>query len=267
MSEERNLQPGNAQPADGEERVVDEDEDGGDVGRGLGAGGKAGADDEEGDGHAHGAPEHEAAAAETVDDEEGNEGGDEEFGAQATRHQAGELSVEAERVFEDGGGVAYGVLVVCLAREAGREGLLGDQVETTNLLEGLGGEGDESAPAVHLGTFAEELLDGELLAAGDGVDLLDLVDLLGELRVVGRGVTQVAHDFAGGVLLAVLEQPARRLGVGEDTDDEHEAEDCLEGNGKAPLEGSVHGDEPEAVVDPVDALGDEADVEARETYQ
>lgn len=230
------VQPGDTEPANGEESVVDEDEDGRDVRRRLGAGRQTGADDEQRDGHAHGTPEHEAAATEAVDNEQGDERRNEEFSTQAASHQTRELGVKAQRVFKDGRSV------------------VGDQVETANLLEGLRAKGDQRAPPVHLGALAEEFLDGELLAARDGVDLLDLINLGEQVDIVGGRVAEVRHDVERGGVLVVLEQPAWRLRVRKDTDDQHDTKYCLEGNGETPLEGAVLRDKPEAVVNPENQL-------------
>lgn len=126
---------------------------------------------------------------------------------------------------------------------------LRDEVNPADLLEGLRRERDARPPPVLLGPVGEEFLHRQLPARRDGVDLLDLVDVAQQLRVVDGRAVQVGQDAQRVVVAAVLEQPPRRLREQQDAADQDEAEDGLEGEREAPLE-RVLVDEPEAVVEP-----------------
>lgn len=209
------IQPGHAQPADGEKGVEDKQEDSGhDTGLllALEAGGNR--QDGHGDRHADGAEEHERAATDFLDDEDGDPRRDEVLGAVAgshdTRHQAG----HAETVLVDGGGIVR------------------DQVDAGDLLEHLVDVGQDDAVEVALLVHLEQVAEAAPLHLNHGV--LDRGKFSLEERVTLGDINQRGERDHGLVFLALENEPTWGLRQEHDKDQDDQRKDDLEGDREPP---------------------------------
>ena len=208
------VQPGHAEPADGEEGVEDEEED-----RGRDAG-LRGADrirdgqDDHAAGHAGGAEQHQLAPAELLDGEDGDPGGGEVLGPVAGGDEAREEIGEADLALQDGGDV------------------VGDQVDAGDLLEHLVDVGEHDAVEVAVLGHGEEVPEVALGHLHDG--RLDHDELVLNVRVVLGAIAQSGEHGAGFVLAALEDEPAGRFGQGHDEHQDDGSEEDLEGDGESP---------------------------------
>ncbi|TKW51850.1 hypothetical protein CTA1_1111 [Colletotrichum tanaceti] len=218
-------QPGDGEQADGEEEVEEEEHDDGDdagghaaVGDGAGEDGHAGA-------LAGGGEEHELAAAEAVDDPDGDEGREEVGDAVEAGEEQGEAVRHADGLLKDDRGVL--VLLHELASDTQHgavEELLVAVLEHHPEAAGVG---------------------GLALLADGGLDLGQVALQLGLGLGDGAGVAlDGPEDVAGLVVAVVGDEPAGRLGEDEDAEERDDGEEDLQGEGEAEL--GVVGDEAHA---------------------
>ena len=238
------VQPGHAEPADGEEGVEDEQEHGRHDTRAGAAdvfqrGPVDDGQDHHGDGHAGRTEQHELPAAELLDGEDGDPRGGEVLGAVEGGQQARHERRQADLVLVDVGRV------------------VGDQVDARDLLEDLVDVGQHGAVEVAVLGHGEEVAEAALGHLGH--DVLDGDELVLDELVVGREAAERAEHVHRLVFVALEDEPARRLGQLHDAGDDDEGEEDLEGNGEAPRHGAGLG-VVEAKVDPVadaNTAGDE----------
>lgn len=247
--------PSHTEPSDGEEAVVDEkaqDRHGLSsrvvVVRSLDV--QTGKNNE-GASHADGGPQHERTTTDTLDDDDGDERGQEVDGTVDTGQDTRELGTDVHGV-EDGSEVvgdqvATWVVSVLLPVDTG----VTDRARLTgNLLEHLSQDTDEGSSEVLLLAVLEQLLELEVtFSLGDRV--YDTVPCLDDLGVIDGLVVQRSEHSEGFLMTTFAGQPTGRFGNAEydHAEDHDDGEHTLEGDGESPLDGAFSVVEPES--DPV----------------
>ena len=166
----RRVQPRHSQPADGEEGVEDEQEQrGDDAGRFAADLGHNG-EDGHGEGLPGGAEQHQRAAAELLDREDGDPGREEVLGAVGSGEDAGHGRGEVDFVLVDGGGV------------------VGDEVDAADLLEDLVDVREHRAVEVAVRRAGEEVAVATLAHLEDRV--LDFEEFVVDEGVVRGQIAQ-----------------------------------------------------------------------------
>jgi len=159
----------------------------------------------------------------SVDQEPGNERGQEEPSVQESRHESREVRSEAQTLLEQGTRV------------------VDECVDTSKLLEGLDTASDEESASaldavvlekVAPGTGTDRLLNGHS-ANNVAVDALDF--LVAHLVLV-----QTSQDIQSFFVAVSGSKPARRLWDDQDDEDHGDQEDALEDGGYTPDEASAH---------------------------
>lgn len=235
------VQPGHAEPADGEEGVEDEEEDDARDARALVVGllefGVDARQDRHGGRLARGAEEHEVPAADALHEEDGGPRGDEVLGAVEGGEEAGHEVGHAEIAVDDGRVVR-------------------DEVDSRNLLEHLVDVSKQGAVQVAMAAHGEQIAECTLGHLKDSV--LDLVELVVDYLVVDVRIVQGGKNLPGLVLSPLENEPPGRLGEGPDEAEDKDAEDDLEGQRESPRHGT--GGEGKPQINPVryhDSAGDQ----------
>ena len=224
------VKPGHAQPADGEEGVEDEEEDGGCDARVGRADGIRDGQDDHAPGHARGTEQHQLPPAEPLDGEDGDPGGGEVFGPVAGGDETREEIGEADLALQDGGDV------------------VGDQIDPGDLLEHLVDVREHDAVEVAVLGHGEEVAEVALGHLHDRC--LDHDEFVLDVRVVLGDIAQRGEHGPGFVLAALEDEPPGGFGERHDETQDHGREEDLEGDGEPPGDG-VGVQEGEAQVDPV----------------
>lgn len=216
------VQPGHTQPTDGEAGVENEEEDGlrntrlGTDGVALVGGTDALSDgqDNHGQRHADGTPDHQGTTTELLDGEHGNPRGQEVLGTVASGDQTGESTAEADTSLQQGRDV------------------VSDQVDTGDLLEHLVDVGQHGTVEVTVRAHGEHVAEGTLGHLQDGS--LDRSELVVDVDLIGIITHQAGQDLTGLVLPTLQNEPTGRLREEHDKGQNDRGEEDLESKRESP---------------------------------
>lgn len=227
------VQPRHAKPAPGKTGVKEEVEDHrNDAGRAALVFDRRGVHDGEDD-HADdltgGATEHEGATTHSFDKQDGGPGSDEVLGTVGGGENTGVDVGEAELFLQSLADV------------------VGDEIDSTNLLEHLRDEAKDGTVEVTFRAVSEQVPDPGGLGRDERGG--DFAKLLVNKGVVDGYVVESGNDLSCIVFTAFEQEPTGRLGK-EDGDESREDENKLESDGRSPSS-RARINEEECKVDPV----------------
>ena len=168
--------------------------------------------------------------SELFDGEDGDPRGKEVLGTVASGQKTGDELRQANLALVDVGGV------------------VGDQVDTRDLLEHLVDVGEHGTMEVTILAHGEQILEAALLHLEH--DVLDGTKFVLDEGVVGRETAESAEHAHGLVFLTLEDEPTWRFGQLHDRGDDDHGEEDLEGNGESPRDTAGFG-VVEAKIDPV----------------
>lgn len=211
------VEPGHAEPANSEEGVEDEEEDNTSDLASVGALGVNSSEDSHRSSLTNSAKKHELTATDALDEEDRRPRSNEVLSTVESSQQMGHEAGHAEVGVDDGG-------------------VVGDEVDTANLLEHLVDVAEGGTVEVAVLVHGEEVAEASLGHLFDRL-LHDNVFVLAVLIILGQ-VGDGGDDFLG-LLVAVLEnQPARRLGQVPDKGQDEETEENLQSQRETPCDGA-----------------------------
>lgn len=210
------VQPGKGEPRGTEERDEEVEPKRGTLGRPLPIGQQASESDEHGDSLTDGTDQEHGSSTASFNEDERRDGEDGVDDGQDTTEDKRELSLEANLIFEENGGV------------------VNDGVATTELLEDLGRGPNKHSSEVLLLAALEQFLGRTLglLSSDDAVE--DHVSLMNSSRVVNAGTVQSRDDLETFVESAMGQKPSRRFAQGESAPHQEDGENDLKSDGQSP---------------------------------
>lgn len=225
------VQPGKRKPSGTEKGDEEVETESGTLGRPLRAREQASESDEHGDSLTDGTDQEHGSSTASFDEDERRDGENGVDDSEDTTENEGELSFEADLVFEENCRV------------------VDDGVASTKLLEDLGRGTDGHSSEVLLLAVLEQFLGGALSLLSSDNSVEDQIPLLNGPGVVNAGAVKGGDNLETFVELAVREQPSRGLAQSECTPHQEQGENDLEGDGQTPRHTRLG--ERQSEIDPV----------------
>lgn len=213
------VEPREFEPGGTEEDDEDEETDGSANTSARGVGDEAAEDDDHGDTLADGSPQEHLTATSTLDEDEREKGRDSINGGVDTAENEGHGTSETDGGFKEDGAV------------------VDNRITSTELLEHLGRGTDEHTTKMLALSARKNVLETRAgLQAGELLDGVENVTLFGQgSRIANIDTVEGSEDLASLIFMAVVEEPSRGFGQGQNTADQGEGKNDLEGDRETPL--------------------------------